>query len=134
MKTATKPIYFYKMSLETELNIFKKLAGATVPGVYHGDDLGYLFKTLFTPDIAPGSVEDVIQRKFARLWTNFARCGDPTPDPNDDLLNVQWKPVAKDQVHFLNIAEELTMGVNPEAERMDFWTRIYRINSAVSKL
>lgn len=32
LKTSTKPIYFYKMTLETELNIFKKLIGIKVPG------------------------------------------------------------------------------------------------------
>ncbi|RZC31955.1 uncharacterized protein BDFB_007202 [Asbolus verrucosus] len=134
LKTSTKPIYFYRMSLDTDLNVFKKLTRTTTPGVYHGDDLGYLFKTMFTPDIHPGSIEDVAQRKFTRLWTNFARYSNPTPNPNDKFLNITWKPCKIDEMHFLDIGEKLTMQINPEPERMAFWDNIYQINPAISKL
>jgi hypothetical protein len=32
---------------------------------------------MLTPDIEPGSDEDVGIKRFVKLWTNFAKFGDP---------------------------------------------------------
>ena len=44
-------------------------------GVYHGDELGYLF----THDVLPtGDVTDldrIVRKRMVKLWTNFARTG-----------------------------------------------------------
>lgn len=89
---------------------------------------------MFTPDIVPYSVEDIAQRRYVRLWANFARCGNPTPTENDDLIKISWKNVQEDNVFYLDIGKELVMKSNPEPEKVAFWTSIFRLNPAVSKL
>lgn len=62
---------------------------------------------------------------MTRLWTNFAKTGNPNSKENDGLLNVEWKPVTKSEMHFLDFDNELRVGVNPDGERMAFWDDIY---------
>lgn len=121
------------MSIESQLNIYKQFNGINKPGVCHGDDLGYLFKTLFTPDIIPDSIEDIAQKRFVKMWTNFARYGHPV-FKKDPLLNIRWKPVKKDAVHYLDIGENLEMKCDPEITKMKFWDEIFKNKKPVSKL
>lgn len=62
---------------------------------------------------------------MTKLWTNFAKYGDPNSKTKDGLLDVEWKPVARNEINYLNINEELTNGVNPDAERIAFWDELY---------
>ena len=102
-------------------------------GVCHCDDLGYLFKHFATPEIVPGSVEDVCLNRFVKLWTNFAKFGNPTPDTNDDLLKVVWKPVTDANVDFLEIGKELEAKSNPVTERLLLWKQVFAESSAGKK-
>lgn len=95
-------------------------------GVCHADDLGYLFKTLITPETFEGSIEDISIRRVTKLWANFARYGNPNPIKSVPFINVQWPPVKEGQLNFLDIGENLTVGVNPEAKRMEFWDEIFK--------
>lgn len=134
LATSPTPIYLYRITVETELSFYKKFANTEVKGVCHADELGYLFKTLVTPNIEPDSLEEKTIKRMTRLWANFARYGNPNPIKKDPLIPVVWNPVRKGEFHFLNIGEELTVGVNPEAERMKFWDEIYGMTEATSKL
>jgi carboxylesterase type B len=108
------------------LNVSKSIPSCTPTGVCHADDIGYLFKSFLSQKLELGSIEEISVRKFLKLWTNFARTGNPTPDENDQLLNgVQWKPVTKEEHLFLDIGKELKTGTNPDFERMQFWDGIY---------
>ncbi|KAF2892582.1 hypothetical protein ILUMI_13585 [Ignelater luminosus] len=132
--TSPAPVYLYRMSIQSTLNFFKILSHVKAPGVCHADDIGYLFHNALTPPVRPGSIEDEALRRFVKLWTNFARNGDPNPIKKDSLINVTWKPAEKDQLHFLDIGENLTVGANPEAGRMAFWDEIYSLSPTSSKL
>ncbi|XP_038219762.1 esterase FE4-like [Zerene cesonia] len=61
--------------------------------------------------------------QITKLWTNFAKYGNPTPD---DSLGAQWLPYTAEQKHYLDIGEELTPGTSPDEEQMMFWEEIYR--------
>lgn len=111
------------MSIETKLNIFKRIGNITAPGVCHGDDIGYLFKTKLSPDLKPGSLEEMSVKRFVKYWTSFAKSGNPGPE---------WKAVNKNEINFVDIGEDITTGSNPEAERMEFWKNIYSINPLFS--
>lgn len=63
---------------------------------------------------------------MSKLWTNFARYSDPNPREQDPLLAVEWKPVARNSLNFLDIGQELVAGENPDGERIAFWDDIYR--------
>jgi carboxylesterase type B len=108
------------------LKLSKSMPNNTRTGVCHADDVGYLFKTFVSPKLEPGSIEETSVRKFVKLWTNFAKTGNPTPEENDQLLNgVQWKPVTREEQLFLDIGRELKTGSNPDFDRMQFWDGIY---------
>ncbi|KAK5647707.1 hypothetical protein RI129_002599 [Pyrocoelia pectoralis] len=121
---SSKSIYLYRLSAVTELNLMKKLTGVTSPGACHADELGYLFTNSATTPLAPFSIELKTVRRVIKLWANFARTGNPNPSELNSLINVLWKPVAKDQFHFLDIGENLTVGVNPDEDRVEFWDEL----------
>lgn len=89
---------------------------------------------MLTPQIDPGSTEDLTIRRMTTLWTNFAKYSDPNPKENNPLTDVVWKPVTINEMNFLEIGEELSVGVNPEADRMAFWDSIFGRYPAISKL
>lgn len=119
-KSRPKPIksmFFY---------LARKLPTKQVPGVAHADDLTYLFTTFFTPKITKGSSEDLYIQKFVKLWTNFAKFGNPTPEIDEKLNSVTWKPVSAGLVDaYCVIDKVIEMKNNEEKERVDFWNKIF---------
>lgn len=66
---------------------------------------------------------------MVKLWTNFAKTGNPNP-----IQGVIWKPVRQNEINYVDIGETLTSNINPEKERMEFWDNIFKITPAISKL
>lgn len=106
------------------LNLAKKISTKPYPGPCHGDDLFYLFSSVWNGKLEPGSVEEKHVRTFVKLWTNFAKTGNPTPDKNDQDLKIEWKPVTKEENYYLEIGDQLEVKTNPAKDRMDFWEKI----------
>lgn len=107
------------MVLAMEYDTYKKY----VLGTAHSDELGYLFKTIKTPQIEEGSVEDISWRKIIKLWTNFAKFGNPTP--TDEAFGITWEPVENaDEIKAMVIGNELKMEINPNKDVVDFWKSI----------
>lgn len=95
-------------------------------GASHADELGYLFKSSVTPShIEPESVEGKALRRLTKLWTNFAKYGSPTVG-KDPLIGVEWIPTAPGNLHYLEIDKELSLGTNPDFERITFWDEVYK--------
>ncbi|XP_060517196.1 esterase B1-like isoform X2 [Cylas formicarius] len=133
--SSATPVYMYKMSLETNLNFYKAILSIELPGVCHADEIGYLFSTFLTETPSPGTVEDTAQRRFVRMWTNFAKFANPTPCRDPLLENVIWTPaVCRDNIPYLDISANLVMRRNPEPDRMKFWKKVYSNGRLVSKL
>lgn len=69
---------------------------------------------------------------MCRLWTNFAKYGNPTP-PQDTSLPFKWTPVepvskgGQYRLNALDIDREIGMIVEPEKERMDFWRKQFKL-------
>lgn len=68
---------------------------------------------------------------MCRLWTNFAKFGNPTPE-SDSLIDFQWKPVgsggdgAEFKYNFLDITNDfIRMDQKPDGKRRQFWLRQY---------
>lgn len=116
---------------ETLQEMLRKLPKHEMEGVAHSDDIYYLFSTFFTPPIKLGSEEDKHIQKFVKLWTNFARHGDPTPETEEHLDQVKWKPVIHDKLEFLEIGEELKMNGNVDEDRLKVWDEIYETHYKV---
>lgn len=102
--------------------------GNQEPGVAHADDLGYFFSMelpMLPPlPIRPGSIEEKAVLRYMRLWANFMKHGNPTPDEKE--FGVTWKPVTKDTVFYVDVNEELTLRTSPDEERMKVWRDIYK--------
>lgn len=67
-----------------------------------------------------------MRQTMCKLWTNFAKYGDPTPD---DSLPFKWTPLDKQNptdTNCLLINETTEMVKNPRKDRIDFWRNIYK--------
>lgn len=138
-KTSNQPIYFYQFCLESKLNMFKQMMKIDVAGkkkktinrdklidalikftgAGHVDDLGYLFKTKYTPENLKGTIEESYMKKVTKLWINYATYG----NPNGAEVSV-WKSIENDHFYYLNIAEEIECRKNPNEARMLFWDNL----------
>lgn len=144
VEKSEQPLYFYRFCFDGKRNFIKSMIQCTHQGklvkyIYflrmhifdsigacHADELSYLFKCRMLPgDMEPDSPEEVISKRLVKLWTNFARFGNPNSKEDDELLNVEWEPVGRDDLNYLNIDRDLSVGVNPEAARMEFWDQLY---------
>ncbi|XP_053689293.1 esterase B1-like isoform X4 [Sabethes cyaneus] len=125
------PVYFYQFAMETELNKFRQLwkAPDCLRGASHADDIYYLFSSsyFYTKAIKDGSKADQMRKLMCKLWTNFAKTNDPTPESCD--LGFRWVPYrsASDEhcVNCLQLADQVRMVENPYNERLLFWKSLY---------
>lgn len=125
VQVTNRPIYYYKFDYVGELNIANKLSlGLGLKHAMHLDDLGYLFKNDFQQNIEPTSQDLKMRERMVRLWTNFAKSGNPTPEENH-YITTTWLPVTKDNLYYMNLGSELSLDTNPDKEKMEFWDELY---------
>ncbi|XP_048507575.1 esterase FE4-like isoform X2 [Athalia rosae] len=128
-KTKKAPCYIYKLSYDTTQSLGKCLSNSSYEGVAHGDEIPYLFNVQITGDRLvhkPGTQEKIVSDRMVKLWTNFAKHGNPTPETND-LINVKWLPVTENEKHYLNIDGELSAGIDPDEKVVQLSHRISEI-------
>ncbi|XP_072384446.1 juvenile hormone esterase-like isoform X1 [Diabrotica undecimpunctata] len=121
-KVSKNPVYLYRFTLNGGLNLMKKMINDQRPGASHSDELGYLFKNALAIDLKDEDKNWI--KQLVTLWTNFSKFCNPTPPGNS--LNIEWTPVQKGQLNFLDIGKQLKMEVNPEPDRMSIWDDIYQ--------
>lgn len=142
-------MYFFRFSVDKDFNLYKKFAlmimnlsdTNKLKGANHTDDIYYLFKcNKFPLEPKDFPESEALLRRTCKLWTNFAKFSDPTPNSSD--FNVRWKPVdkltSKNEKFNLNYLEmdndKLANAVNPDAERIEFWRKVYdEFNSGLHK-
>ncbi|KAG5882682.1 hypothetical protein JTB14_019683 [Gonioctena quinquepunctata] len=108
-------------------NLYDKIPSNKLDGVSHADDLFYLFTTFFSPTITMGSEEDISIQKFVRLWTNFAKYGNPTPETDEMMNRVLWKPIESDSADgIFEINKVVKVTTNLERDRISFWDQLYQ--------
>ncbi|CAH2233125.1 jg13989 [Pararge aegeria aegeria] len=119
------PAYLYRFDLVTDLNIVKivLLGLADLNGVSHGDDLWYLFYNWLNEQQykQQANLRDIVFR-VTKLWVNFARTGNPTPD---DTLGAIWKPYSTHGKEYFKIDETFALGHKADERRMQFWDKLY---------
>ncbi|KAK0175136.1 hypothetical protein PV327_008914 [Microctonus hyperodae] len=91
------PMYVYKFEYEVETSLLKKFLNVEVKGTCHGEELSFLFYQKLTKLLdkqigIPGSIEHDFIEKFTKMWTDFAKTGNPTPQLTNEIP-VEWKPV-----------------------------------------
>ncbi|KAJ8723122.1 hypothetical protein PYW08_003034 [Mythimna loreyi] len=122
-------VYLYKFNCKTERNCFDRVFGVDhltkdMSVVSHCDDLTYLFPIpLFTKKVAQNSETFKVIDRVTKLWTNFAKYGNPTPDAS---LGVQWKPYTLAAQDYLDIGNQLVAGKSPDKEENDIWESVHQ--------
>ncbi|KAK9875461.1 hypothetical protein WA026_007855 [Henosepilachna vigintioctopunctata] len=85
-------------------NILSKMAFATgfrkVSGSAHTDELYYLFRCVLNGQMEPDSREEKTMKRLVKLWTNFAKYDNPTPENDEDGLGIRWIPAEKKIIIF----------------------------------
>lgn len=127
--------YLYEFQFDGKLNLQKKdIKLEHLKGAGHADDLFYLFGGVWVNQVqlAEDSRENKMRKIMCKLWTNFAKYHDPTPD-HENPLEFKWTPVEsatddkkKVDYDYLVINDDLKMVRGLNKDRMDFWRRIYR--------
>lgn len=122
-------LYFYNFAFDGDYGFYKKIFQLNgIPGVCHTDDMFYLFgsKVFPTDDSDQTDRSFQMRQKMCRMWTNFAKYGNPTPD-TDTSLPIKWKPIDNDSSdnNCLLIDDEIKMIKNPDEHRVKFWKHIY---------
>lgn len=92
--------------------------------VCHSDELLYIFTTRAFGIYHNTDIEKKVVRSLVKLWTNFAKYGDPTPTKNEDLA--KWEPVKDENFSFyyVNNSAHFQMIENPFLEQFQFWKEI----------
>ncbi|XP_071053943.1 esterase FE4-like [Onthophagus taurus] len=122
VKNNEYPVYFYRFSADSELNIFKRRDSISLGflGAGHADDLGYLFKMVTSPEILNGSVEDIALQRVNGIWGSFAKHSHPL------VVGDHWEPVLDGVLNYMDIGTFRDIsGVNPDEESMNFWLDIF---------
>ncbi|XP_047990812.1 LOW QUALITY PROTEIN: juvenile hormone esterase-like [Leguminivora glycinivorella] len=127
-KSSPNKFYFYKFCCKSERNLMTYGLGlnelfGNEPKVCHGDDLGYLFPLKgFNLTVDPESATFKMIDNVTKMWTNFAKCGNPTPD---DSLGVRWPEYTTDGEEYLEIGEELTPSSAVLKEEVELYENIF---------
>ncbi|CAD1471932.1 unnamed protein product, partial [Heterotrigona itama] len=114
VKRMTAPNYFCVFSYvgnektQTDLLVKRQISGAS-----HVDEMAYLLYLpqckIENPDPpAIGTKDRITLERMTKMWTNFARTGDPT-SVKDEYVNVTWKPATSKELCQLIIGDELQL-------------------------
>ncbi|XP_049789519.1 acylcarnitine hydrolase-like [Schistocerca nitens] len=109
--TMTQPIFYYQYD-------YTGKSPVDLPGATHTADLDSIWRA---PDqnLDPDSDEQKVRTTVLKLWTNFAKYLNPTPE-DDPVIEGGWPTYNLETKYFLNIDVNSTVQQNRNAERMDF--------------
>jgi len=114
--------YYYRFDLDSKFNYYKILFGAQDQvGAAHADDLCYVFKCEYIEDRYNNVTDDEynLLKTMTKLYTNFAKYGDPVYDWEDDI---DYNPVKPGKIEFLDITNNgLIVDHDPFDEHHKFW-------------
>ncbi|KAJ9585421.1 hypothetical protein L9F63_002783 [Diploptera punctata] len=123
-KLAKSPVYQYYFTFKGSSSTVKHFQDNDYSAVGHGEELKYLF---YDPrqNYSTGSPEQITSDRIVKLWTNFAKTGNPTPDDDAVLENVTWSPATDEEHNYLEIGSDLSLKQDLQPSRMEFWEEEY---------
>ncbi|XP_044756103.1 juvenile hormone esterase-like [Coccinella septempunctata] len=114
------PTYLYKFHYQGSLG---GVSNRTSTGVAHAEELGYLFRR---DNIKATASDELTRSRMIKLWTNFAKYGDPTPENDQLLQNQRWPPIYPNStINSFNIDGNLSLTSNPDENAVMFWDKLY---------
>ncbi|XP_015115296.1 venom carboxylesterase-6 [Diachasma alloeum] len=128
LEVLASPVYYYYFAYRGGASFSRIFGDETNDyGVSHADELQYLFpvgEQLFQD--TPFSKEDHRMADImTKLWTNFAKTGNPTPTITPELP-LKWKPVRTEALEYLliNNSKNLKMSKHLLKDRMELWASL----------
>uniref|UniRef100_A0A2S2PBR1 Esterase FE4 n=1 Tax=Schizaphis graminum TaxID=13262 RepID=A0A2S2PBR1_SCHGA len=127
LKQNVTPVYMYEFKFDGELNVIKNWIFATRPvlrhalkGACHADEIYYLFYNKLSGVVPkPNSPELEMCKTMAKMWSNFAKTG----DPNSLDLSFKWNYASASDTKYLSIdgdRTQMTQGMMNN-NRSRFW-------------
>jgi carboxylesterase type B len=117
-----QPVFYYRFSYSGSFSYSQQRFGLMEhPGATMFDDAMYIFR--MNRQTNPVPLHDhahTVQLRFIRMIVNFAWTGHPTPTPEPLMQNIRW-PEVTENLDFLDIGEDLVVGMHPNKERFDLW-------------
>lgn len=127
-----RPIYVYNFGYRGELSYGDVFAATNETvnfnwGASHCDELVFLFTSSdIFPPLPPSDL--TMSKILIKLFTNFVKTGNPTPNVHDrahhsawdPMPNIEGKPMLNEKYEFLNITgpHDTVIGENPVAMKM----------------
>ncbi|KAJ3652656.1 hypothetical protein Zmor_018603 [Zophobas morio] len=119
--------YFYVFSYSGQIGgNYAHYDGAESVG--HNAEIPYLF---CTGNGCDGSqypeADEVTRQRLIKIWTDFAKYRNPTPEPSELLQNITWPLVSADgsDFYYLDIDENLEIKNHPKEDTYSRWTELY---------
>ncbi|XP_060534151.1 juvenile hormone esterase-like [Cylas formicarius] len=120
MQSKFSPVYHYIFSFEGfESPLFPKIEGAGKAG--HGEEGPYLFNS--NPLVEDRDI--LLSKQIVRLWSNFAKTLNPTPDPTDPLFNLTWPQVTPTNIQYFDFDDQIAVRPNKKEKEMAMWNKVY---------
>lgn len=120
--------YLYEFQFDGRLNLQKKqMRMSHLPVAGHADDIFHIFggELVNNVELEENSREDQMRRKMCKLWANFAKYQNPTPD-HDNPLDFKWKPIETLNSEYLVLNDDCKLVSNLNNQRRDFWLKLYK--------
>lgn len=120
--------FLYEFQFDGRLNLQKKqMRMSHLPVAGHADDIFHIFggELVSRVKLEENSREDRMRRVMCKLWTNFAKYQNPTPD-HDNPLSFKWRPIEDLNSDYLVLNDECNLVKGLNKERREFWIEIYR--------
>ncbi|XP_026805381.1 esterase FE4-like isoform X2 [Rhopalosiphum maidis] len=133
------PVFCYEFKFDGEINACKNILFSLRPtfqllkGACHADELSYLFYgRLFGFAPKANSPELKMCRILSKLWTNFAKTG----NPNSQDLSFEWSNTSAEEPKYLSLDGDNTCMVNEllNSSRVHFWEKISETVKSQQKL
>ncbi|CAH1183790.1 unnamed protein product [Phaedon cochleariae] len=107
--------YFYKFSYKGPINGLDKVINKEkgLNKTAHVDELPLLYSYRLDLDVTPSVTDNLLQKRIRKLWTNFVKYQNPTPNKDPLFENVIWPKVKPEEIEFFEIDEHVTLGKNP---------------------
>ncbi|XP_050303276.1 juvenile hormone esterase-like [Anthonomus grandis grandis] len=127
LMSAFNDVYFYIFSYDGKLGGWNKnVTGAEK--VTHGEDLYYIWVhrgTTSNEDLSKYPESDQLtSQRIVKMWTNFAKTLNPTPDNSTLLQGVTWPKVNATNYQYLDIDTDLEVKNTPKLS-YPFWKAAY---------
>ncbi|XP_047515801.1 para-nitrobenzyl esterase-like [Pieris napi] len=126
-KNRQMPLFMYKFDFDTDLNVLKNKFNAAykhLKGAAHGDELFYMFYNHLNKEFYDNQPRlREISYKITKLWTNFAKTGNPTLDQS---LGVKWPEYTITGKEYLTLKDNFPIGNYADGSHMEFWNDFYK--------